>query len=136
MPIFKYVAKDSEGQTLKGVVEASSPERAAAVMRERNLVPVSVVAKKQVLDVAGWLRDIRGVGGKEVIAFTRQLATMVGAGLPLAQALAILRDQAGDTPFGDIHVKELFTDIFHAVVIICKYRYFSKFYFILHYKTM
>jgi len=54
------------------------------------------------LDIGAWLGKLRGVSEKETVAFTRQLATMVGAGLPLTQALSILREQAGDGPFGEI----------------------------------
>jgi len=102
MATFKYVAKDSEGKTRKGTVEAGSRERAAVVMRERGLVPISIVARKRVFDIKSSVRRLRGVRRKEVTAFTRQLATMVGAGLPLSQALTILRSQAGETPFGDV----------------------------------
>ena len=102
MAIFKYIAKDGEGKTKKGAVEAGSKERAAAVMQERGLVPVSIIAQRQVLDIKALIGRLRGVSDKEVVAFTRQLATMIGAGLPLSQTLTILRDQAEETPFGDI----------------------------------
>ncbi len=102
MPIFKYVAKDSTGETRKGTVEAGSRERAAAVMQEKGLVPISIEAKSSLFDISSLKKQIQGVTAKEKVVFTRQLATMVGAGLPLTQALSILRDQAGETPFGDI----------------------------------
>ncbi|MEA2020823.1 MAG: type II secretion system F family protein [Patescibacteria group bacterium] len=102
MPTFKYVAKDSQGATKKGSVEASNKARAIAVMQERGLIPISIHPKREFLDLSSLKKKLSGVTQKEKVVFTRQLATMVGAGLPLTQALSILRDQAGDTPFGDI----------------------------------
>ena len=102
MPIFKYVAKDSSGKTQKGTVEAGSRERAATVMQEKGLVPIEIKAKSTLIDLSSLKKQFKGVTSKEKVVFTRQLATMVGAGLPLTQSLSILRDQAGDTPFGDV----------------------------------
>ncbi len=102
MPIFKYVAKDSTGETRKGTVEAGSRERAASVMQDKGLVPISIEEKSVLLDISSLKKQIQGVTSKEKVVFTRQLATMVGAGLPLTQSLSILRDQAGNSPFGDV----------------------------------
>ena len=111
MSTFKYIAKDTAtGGVQKGVVEASSRVRAAVVLRERGLIPIEVVGQKQFLDINALLRKARGVSGKEVIVFTRQLATMIGAGLPLSQALSILRDQGGATPFGDV-LEQVFGEV-------------------------
>ncbi len=102
MPTFKYVAKDSEGNTRTGAVEAGNKARAVAVMQEKGLVPISIRPKREFLNLSALKKRVMGVTQKEKVVFTRQLATMVGAGLPLTQSLSILRDQAGDTPFGDI----------------------------------
>jgi len=102
MPTFKYVARDSTGKKRKGTVEAGSKERAAAVMQEKDLVPITIKERHGLVDFGSIKKQLGGVSTKEQVVFTRQLATMVGAGLPLTQALQILRDQAGDTPFGDI----------------------------------
>lgn len=93
MKKYNYRAKDKQGKAVTGRVEASSPEVAARLIRERELVLISLkpVRESPLL----MIRRLRGkVSPSEVSTFTRQLATMVNAGLPITEALSILRTQA------------------------------------------
>lgn len=93
MKKYNYRAKDKQGKAVTGRVEASSPEVAAKLIRERELVLISLkpVRESPLL----MIRRLRGkVSPSEVSTFTRQLATMVNAGLPITEALSILRTQA------------------------------------------
>lgn len=94
MQIFNYRARDQKGGKLQGRIEARSPSEAARVLRERGLVVVSLspVVAFFLLDI---LKNFRSrVGLADIAIFTRQFATMVNAGLPLTDALQIIRSQS------------------------------------------
>lgn len=94
MKLFEYQAKDEKGKTVKGKVEANDVDQAARILRDRNLVIVKLVEFVQ----AEELSFVRGyfdrVQHDDIVEFTRQLATMVEAGLPLTDALSLLRAQS------------------------------------------
>lgn len=94
MDKFEYKAKDSEGRTIKGIVEAGSEKQAAKVLREKGLVVVSLIPKKE--SIVEELREgvLTRVTLADKVNFTRQLATMITAGLRLTEALEILENQA------------------------------------------
>ena len=97
MPAFRYEAVDDAGATRKGVVNADSPRSARADLRLQGLTPLSVEAITAQLDAAGVAKS-RGIGEKlsqvELALFTRQLASLLEAGLPLEQAFTALLEQA------------------------------------------
>jgi general secretion pathway protein F len=97
MPAFSYEAVDAAGVSKKGVVNADSARAARSDLRTQGLVPVSVVAIEAQLDEAGATK--RGAFGDhlstiELALFTRQLASLLEASLPLEQALSALLEQA------------------------------------------
>ena len=92
MPTLIYTAKDAQGNTKKGTIEALDDARAAKALAELGLTPISIQHKKA---LTARLRQLTGrVSGKTLAGFTRQLATMVAAGLPLTQALSTLESQS------------------------------------------
>ena len=111
MPKFKYVALDSKGKETQGEVDADTQTAALSKIREKGFFPTSVVEvdaraqkKKQqgpaVAARAGGLKmELRlpsflsRVKPKHMTAFTRQLATLVNAGLPLLRGLQVLYKQ-------------------------------------------
>ncbi len=99
--IFTYTAKDGEGKTKAGFVEAVSTDQAAEVLRGRRLVPTEI-REKQTSSVSTILKQLQGVSEKEKTIFTRQLATMVTAGLPLARALEVLVGQTRNPRFREM----------------------------------
>lgn len=93
MKRYTYRAKDQTGKLVTGEVEASSTQTAARLIRERKLVLITLKP------VGGFLSDIlkggqNKVSSSQIVTTTRQLATMVNAGLPLTQAISILRNQS------------------------------------------
>lgn len=93
MKRFTYRAKDKAGNLVTGEVEASTPQVAAKLVRNRGLVVISIIpARESLLGIIRKFRERITMG--EVATFTRQLATMVNAGLPITQALLILRSQS------------------------------------------
>lgn len=99
--IFSYTAKDSEGKTRTGFVEAGSVDQVAEMLRDRNLVPTEIEEKKT-SSFSLLLKRLRGISEEEKTVFTRQLATMVGAGLPLARALEVLAVQTRNPQFKEV----------------------------------
>jgi type IV pilus assembly protein PilC len=93
MPLFKYTAKNDHGETLKGKVEAQTTTQAAAVLRGRGLLVITIHSLGDDSDFP--LKDLLGgVKVDDVVTFTRQLSTMITAGLPLTQGLSILAQQS------------------------------------------
>jgi len=97
MPAFRYEAVDAGGATKKGVVNADNPRSARADLRTQGLTPLSVEQIAAQVDESGAARS-RGFGERlsqvELALFTRQLASLLEAGLPLEQAFTALLEQA------------------------------------------
>ncbi len=92
MPIFKYTARNEYGEKISGKVEARNKEQAASVLMSRNLLVIKV--KAQGATSFAFINNFfSGVKADDLVNFTRQLSTMISAGLPLATALSILQDQ-------------------------------------------
>ena len=89
MAFFKYTAKNKFGETINGKVEAKVIDQAAALLSSRGLL----VIKLQPIgtDSFAFIKSFfGGVKFEDIVNLTRQLATMITAGLPLASSLAIL----------------------------------------------
>ena len=97
MPAFRYEAVDNTGATHKGVVNADSARAARADLRVQGLTPLAVEAIAAQVDEQG-VSKRRGFGERlsqnELALFTRQLASLLEAGLPLEQAFTALLEQA------------------------------------------
>lgn len=93
MQRFNYKAKDKSGKLVKGEVEASNEIAAARLVRGKGLLVLSI--KKSVDSPFSLIKKYKDrITPSDVATFTRQLATMVAAGLPVTEALLILRSQA------------------------------------------
>jgi type IV pilus assembly protein PilC len=105
---FKFEAKDAAGKVVKGAVTAQSQSDVVADLRRRNLTPIDV---QQTGGLASLFSGSKGSRSKrtkarrssvkkgELEVFTRQLSTMLGAGIPMLEALEILADQAESPGF-------------------------------------
>ena len=94
MPAFQYTALDERGRQRKGLIEADTPRMARQLLRERHLNPLGVeeVASQE---REGRLRLFRPrISPTDLALITRQLATLVGSGLPLEEALGAVARQA------------------------------------------
>ena len=97
MAAFNYEAADAAGTTTKGVVNADSPRAARAELRSQGLTPIETIPVASQIDESGSTKS--GAFGNrlstlEQALFTRQLASLLEAGLPLEQALTALQEQA------------------------------------------
>jgi type IV pilus assembly protein PilC len=100
MPIFSYQATDKKGQEVMGMVEADSLALAINQVRSLGYFPTKVkedagkLARRQKARGKGFSISIVGsVKRKQITLMTRQLATLIDAGLPLLRSLSILYDQ-------------------------------------------
>jgi len=92
MEKFEYKAKDKQGRTLKGIVEAPDKKQAVKILRERELLVISLGIKKEGLtEIKATI--FRRISLTDKVNFTRQLATMLNAGLRVTEALEILENQ-------------------------------------------
>ncbi|WP_293170112.1 type II secretion system F family protein [Microcella sp.] len=95
---YAYTGRDSSGKLVKGRVDAAGEASVVSRLRTMGIAPVSI---QQVTGGTGLNRDI-SMGGlfdkkvtiKDLAVMSRQLATMIGAGLPLLKSLTILADQS------------------------------------------
>ena len=93
MPAYAFEALSADGQTRKGTLEADSAKAARTQLRAQGLVPLSVVAV-QAAKAGSALLTRRVLGAQALAVWTRQLAGLVGSGLPLERALASLSNEA------------------------------------------
>lgn len=92
MPIFSYAAKDMQGEYHRGEVEAVDEYQTAALLRRKKLIVISIKTIGE--DHQGFFDKIFSrVSFADVVVMTRQLATMIEAGLVLSEALDILEEQ-------------------------------------------
>jgi len=101
MPAFRYEAADATGKTDKGVIEADSARQARTLLRARGLTPLLVDA----LGAQATKRSSsfgKRLSAQENALVTRQLASLLVAGLPLDEALAALADQAERAYVGEL----------------------------------
>jgi general secretion pathway protein F len=99
MPAYRFEALTAEGKSRNGLLEADNVKAARAQLRAQALVPLDVKAvagDAAVAANAATLFKRRVFGSTSLTVWTRQLAGLVGAGLPLERALTTLGDEAED----------------------------------------
>ncbi|HEX5122702.1 MAG TPA: type II secretion system inner membrane protein GspF [Rhodanobacteraceae bacterium] len=94
MPAFAYQALDDAGKTQRGVLQGDTARSVRSTLRERGLNPLSVEEVREGEAKSTGVFGRRGIGGAELALLTRQLATLIGAGLPIDEALGALSEQA------------------------------------------
>jgi len=108
MPIYSYTAKNNAGGTINGNVEARNQEAAVELVKNQGFTVISIREKSGGMFES--LMDFRGVPFGEIVTFTRQLSTMISAGLPIARALEVLSSQSSNSKF-----KKIITEILKSV---------------------
>ena len=95
MPLFEYKAVSPSGETVRGTMEAVSEDSVIAKLQESGNIPLSAnAAGKGGFSLDSFSLKRRGMNAREVGQFTQQLATLLGAGLPLDRSLHVLLDLA------------------------------------------
>lgn len=88
---YSYIVKDASGKTQKGMVEAISLKHATNLLHERGLYIVSM--REDVIPLLSINFHHNGISFNDVVHLTRQLSTMITAGLTLVESLSILQQQ-------------------------------------------
>jgi general secretion pathway protein F len=102
MPAYRFEALNASGKPTTGLVEADNPKAARAQLRAQALVPLNVTPVVGSAGAAGGSAGFssrfsrRVFGTTALTVWTRQLAGLVGSGLPLERALTALADEAED----------------------------------------
>ena len=94
MGAFEYTALDAAGKERKGILEGDTPRHIRQLLREQQLLPVTVaeVAQREAKRQRSF-SIMRRVSATDLALFTRQLATLVRAGLPLEESLLAVSQQ-------------------------------------------
>ena len=94
MGAFEFVALDQKGKESKGLLEGDTPKHVRQILRDRQLLPISVneVTKKE-SRTQGKLSIRRGMSASDLALLTRQLATLAQSGLPLEESLLAVSQQ-------------------------------------------
>lgn len=97
---FTYTAKNAQGKTSTGLVEAESEDAAAKTLLNQGLSPLKLEMKDTSTGL--FARISNRISTKDRIIFTRQLATLINAGLPLTQSLRTVASQTDSKPLAII----------------------------------
>lgn len=108
---FLFKARTQAGELKDGAVDASSKEKAIEVLQKNGLFLVSIEGEKQ---GEGWKKDFMKyfdkVTPKELVIFYRQLATLIGARVPIITSLVAIREQMESKYFRTV-IQEMINDI-------------------------
>lgn len=99
MPVYDYKALDQNGKNVKGIIDADSEGQVRSKLRTQGKYPVFITLSQEQQTVAKStnISLFNKVKSEEIGLMTRQLATLVGAGIPLVQSLDSLMAQTGNT---------------------------------------
>jgi len=91
LPIFEYKGKTLAGTTVSGELKAKDRNELEKLLRSNKILVSSVIKKPSSIKLSFGLKRVKKV---QISRFTRQFATMIGAGLPMVQCLEILAQQS------------------------------------------
>jgi general secretion pathway protein F len=97
MPVYSYAGLSPDGKNVTGIIDADSPRAARLKLRRTGVFPTSLSETREVESRPRATRSLSSlferVGPQEIAVMTRQLSTLVSAGLPLVDCLSALIDQ-------------------------------------------
>lgn len=101
MLTFNYTARDTAAnKVIKSTVQAQTETEAVKLLMAQHIVPLKIAVAS---DKKGFLGSIKSrIPAKERVIFTRQLATLINAGLPLVQSLGTVEEQTSNKPLKNI----------------------------------
>jgi len=100
--VFLWEGKSRQGNVQKGEISANNKEEVMALLRKQNITPVTVSAKSREIKLSFGQPKVTD---KDIVILTRQLATMIDAGLPLVQCLEILGSQTENKTLAKVIVQ-------------------------------
>jgi type IV pilus assembly protein PilC len=100
--VFLWEGKSRQGNVQKGEISANNKEEVMTLLRKQNITPVNVTAKPREIKLSFGEPKVTD---KDIVILTRQLATMIDAGLPLVQCLEILGSQTENKTLAKVIVQ-------------------------------
>lgn len=103
MPLFQYKATDAQGSTLEGEMEARAPDSVAEHLQAQGYMPIQIEEATAGKD-GGWLGGFgrARVSQDEIAMMTREIATLLRAGLPLDRALEVVINLSANDEVAEI----------------------------------
>ena len=114
MDNYRYTGRNQRGELMRGSIESATPEAVAAWLMSTGIAPISITVEPDKL--AGqpeWLRSLQRIGAlkqDDLLLLTRQLGTMVRAGIPTMQALASIQRSTGNKALAEV-MRDMRTDL-------------------------
>jgi len=103
MPEFSYKARNKNGDSEEGFIEAQTEDSAIDALMDRELIPVKIILKDKQLNLANILsRGTSNVNLTSLMVFTRQFSVMINAGLSLTESLKTLADEEMNPYFKEV----------------------------------
>ena len=102
MPLYKYTAFDKSGKKKRGVIEALSQKAASRKLKGQGLFPTELGLSRNTESSSDRGVALRRVSAMQLGVVTRQLSTMLTAGMPLDEALAAVADQQNRNQLGSV----------------------------------
>ena len=91
MPQFEFQGRSGNGQLVDGEIEGSSTSTVAGLLMDRGVTPISIVEKKERVDILEVIRDrfdLHRISIEELLMFTRQMNALIKAGIPITRAIS------------------------------------------------
>lgn len=113
MAVYEYKGIDGAGKAIKGVIDAESPKSARAKLRRQNMFPTDIYEQVQGKATQGsglnvqidFAKYFQSVGPADIATMTSQLSTLIGAGIPMVEALSALIEQVENPALKPVLVK-------------------------------
>src|SRR3979411_995680 len=99
VPSYAYPAPPEGGQRRDGQIEASGTSAAEQALWKQGLKVVRLAPSPAKKTMADYFPSLFHISRIDIILFTRQLATFVGAGVPMSRALGTIAEETGSPPF-------------------------------------
>lgn len=110
MPLYEYTARTKDGKSVRGAVNADTEEMASAALADRGLFDVGLTERREELTVEAVWQRLFGLKRRDIVIFSRQLAVLVSADVPLVRALRVLEGQTASPRLRQI-VRDVADDV-------------------------
>lgn len=111
MAIFEYKARTNDNKLISGLVDAPTQQTAIQLLHNKGLFVTTIRMSRETITLAAIEQYFKRISFNEIVNFTRQMSTMITAGLSLPDAMVILRNQTTNQVFVDVLL-----DLEHQIV--------------------
>ena len=104
MAVYNYIAYDDSGKEHKGVLEGDTPRKIRQILREKALTPVDIkrTSERASLSMLGGHPWFKRINSTDLALFTREIATLLAAAMPVEEALLAVSEQTEKAHFKEI----------------------------------